>query len=292
MFRIVTDTSANLPTAYLQQEHITIIPFTFHADGDEQACLDLNTFDAKTFYAQMRSGTKVSTSQIPPQRYLDVLTPMLEAGEDVLFVSMSSGISGSYASGQIAARQLREEFPARKLLLVDTYSASLGEGLLVMRAVDCRRDGMSIDDTYTLLRSLRTAWRRSSRSTTCATSAGPAACPILKPPSGPCCRSSPCSRATRRARSSASPSSAAASAPSRPSPSAMKNWSATRRRRRSASRMPTAHPTRRSSPRCCCRSSCPPKQILLVDYEPVTGSHVGPGALALFFLSDDKVRMI
>ena len=98
MFRIVTDTSANLPTAYLQQEHITIIPFTFHADGDEQACLDLNTFDAKTFYAQMRSGTKVSTSQIPPQRYLDVLTPMLEAGEDVLFVSMSSGISGSYAS--------------------------------------------------------------------------------------------------------------------------------------------------------------------------------------------------
>lgn len=123
MFRIVTDTSANLPTAYLQQEHITIIPFTFQADGDEQACLDLNTFDAKTFYAQMRSGTKVSTSQIPPQRYLDVLTPMLEAGEDVLFVSMSSGISGSYASGQIAARQLREEFPARKLLLVDTYSA-------------------------------------------------------------------------------------------------------------------------------------------------------------------------
>ena len=66
---------------------------------------------------------------------------MLEAGEDVLFVSMSSGISGSYASGQIAARQLREEFPARKLLLVDTYSASLGEGLLVMRAVDCRREG-------------------------------------------------------------------------------------------------------------------------------------------------------
>ncbi len=63
MFRIVTDTSANLPTAYLQQEHITIIPFTFHADGDEQACLDLNTFDAKTFYAQMPAG-QVSTSQI------------------------------------------------------------------------------------------------------------------------------------------------------------------------------------------------------------------------------------
>ena len=139
MFRIVTDTSANLPTDYLLSEQITIIPYTFQSGKGEQSCMDLTTFDAKDFYAQMRSGVKVTTSQIPPQRYIDVLTPMLEAGEDVLFVSMSSGISGSYASGQIAARQLREEFPDRKLLLVDTYSASLGEGLLVMRAADCRR---------------------------------------------------------------------------------------------------------------------------------------------------------
>lgn len=58
MFRIVTDTSANLPAAYLQQEHITIIPFTFHADGDEQACLDLNTFDAKTFMRRCAAGRR------------------------------------------------------------------------------------------------------------------------------------------------------------------------------------------------------------------------------------------
>ena len=151
MFRIVTDTSANLPTDYLLSEQITIIPYTFQSGKGEQSCMDLATFDAKDFYTQMRSGVKVTTSQIPPQRYLDVLTPMLEAGEDVLFVSMSSGISGSYASGQIAARQLREEFPDRKLLLVDTYSASLGEGLLVMRAVNCRREGMCIDETYKTL---------------------------------------------------------------------------------------------------------------------------------------------
>ena len=151
MFRIVTDTSANLPTDYLLSEQITIIPYTFQSGKGEQSCMDLATFDAKDFYTQMRSGVKVTTSQIPPQRYIDVLTPMLEAGEDVLFVSMSSGISGSYASGQIAARQLREEFPDRKLLLVDTYSASLGEGLLVMRAVNCRREGMCIDETYKTL---------------------------------------------------------------------------------------------------------------------------------------------
>ncbi|MFR7832603.1 MAG: DegV family protein [Blautia wexlerae] len=132
-------TSANLPTAYLQQEHITIIPFTFHADGDEQACLTSIPSTRRPLCAD-RAGTKVSTSR--SRRALSRRAdPDAEAGEDVLFVSMSSGISGSYASGQIAARQLREEFPARKLLLVDTYSASLGEGLLVMRAVDCRREG-------------------------------------------------------------------------------------------------------------------------------------------------------
>ena len=292
MFRIVTDTSANLPTAYLQQEHITIIPFTFHADGDEQACLDLNTFDAKTFYAQMRSGTKVSTSQIPPQRYLDVLTPMLEAGEDVLFVSMSSGISGSYASGQIAARQLREEFPARKLLLVDTYSASLGEGLLVMRAVDCRREGMSIDDTYTLLRSLRHRMaqiftvddlrylRRTGRLSNLEAAVGTVLQikPLLKgdPQGKIVCF------AKLRGRQRAIEAIA-------------KRYEELVRDAQTQT-VGIAHadcaPDAQILASLLRRSRCPPKQLRLVAYAPVTGSHVGPGALALFFLSDDKVRMI
>ena len=292
MFRIVTDTSANLPTAYLQQEHITIIPFTFHADGDEQACLDLNTFDAKTFYAQMRSGTKVSTSQIPPQRYLDVLTPMLEAGEDVLFVSMSSGISGSYASGQIAARQLREEFPARKLLLVDTYSASLGEGLLVMRAVDCRREGMSIDDTYTLLRSLRHRMaqiftvddlrylRRTGRLSNLEAAVGTVLQikPLLKgdPQGKIVCF------AKLRGRQRAIEAIAKRYEELVVEPESQV--------------IGIAHADCEADAQILAsllrRSSKPPKKILTVDYEPVTGSHVGPGALALFFLSDENVRNI
>ena len=109
MFRIVTDTSSNLPTAYLQAENITVIPFTFHTESGEQSCMDTATFDAKAFYTAMRNGEKVTTSQIPPQRFVDYLHPMLEAEEDVLFVSMSSGISGSYASSKIAANQLSED---------------------------------------------------------------------------------------------------------------------------------------------------------------------------------------
>ena len=64
MFRIVTDTSSNLPTAYLQAENITVIPFTFHTESGEQSCMDTATFDAKAFYTAMRNGEKVTTSQI------------------------------------------------------------------------------------------------------------------------------------------------------------------------------------------------------------------------------------
>ena len=292
MFHIVTDTSANLPTAFLQAERIAVIPYTFHSDAGEQVCMDLGGFDAAAFYAQMRSGVKITTSQIPPQRYIDALTPMLAAGEDVLFVSMSSGISGSYASGQIAARQLREEFPARKLLLVDTYSASLGEGLLVMRAADCRRAGMDIDETYKLLRALRHRMaqiftvddlrylRRTGRLSNLEAAVGSVLQikPLLK---GDAQGRIVCF-AKLRGRQRA--------------------VEAIAKRYEELVVEPQAQTVGIAHADCAAdaqilasllrRSSKPPKDILMVDYEPVTGSHVGPGALALFFLSDENVRNI
>lgn len=245
MFRIVTDTSSNLPTAYLQAENITVIPFTFHTESGEQSCMDTAAFDAKAFYTAMRNGEKVTTSQIPPQRFVDYLHPMLEAGEDVLFVSMSSGISGSYASSKIAANQLQEEFPERKILTVDTYSASLAEGLVVMHAVECREKGMSIDETYTLLRALRHRIAQIFTVGDLRYLKRTAAFPIWRPPSERSCRSSLYSRATPRARSSASRRCAAGSARLRRWPSAMRHWLWSPKRRRSASRTPTASRTRR-----------------------------------------------
>ena len=292
MFRIVTDTSSNLPTAYLQAENITVIPFTFHTESGEQSCMDTASFDAKAFYTAMRNGEKVTTSQIPPQRFVDYLHPMLEAGEDVLFVSMSSGISGSYASGQIAARQLREEFPDRKLLLVDTYSASLGEGLLVMRAVNCRREGMCIDETYKTLRALRHRMaqiftvddlrylRRTGRLSNLEAAVGTVLQikPLLKgdPQGKIVCF------AKLRGRQRAVEAIA-----KRYEELVVDAQDQT---------VGIAHadcaPDAQILASLLRRSSKPPKNILMVDYEPVTGSHVGPGALALFFLSDENVRNI
>ena len=105
------------------------------------------SFEGGRFYGDMRRGKIVTTSQIPPQRYMDFFRSELALGRDVLFVSMSSGISGSYNSACIAAEELRAEFPDRKLRLVDALGASLGEGLLVVWAVRDRKNGLSVDET-------------------------------------------------------------------------------------------------------------------------------------------------
>ena len=291
MFRIVTDTSSNLPTAYLQAENLTVIPFTFHTESGEQSCMDTASFDAKAFYTAMRNGEKVTTSQIPPQRFVDNIRPMLENGEDVLFVSMSSGISGSYASSKIAANQLAEEFPERKILTVDTYSASLAEGIVVMRAVECRKEGLSIDETYQILRALRHRiaqiftvgdlryLKRTGRLSNLEAAVGTVLQikPLLKgDPQGK-----------------------------------IVCFAKVRGRQRAIEEMAKRYEELVVSPEtqtvCISHADCeadaqilasmlrrskPPKDILIVDYEPVTGSHVGPGALALFFVSDDNVRNI
>lgn len=291
MFRIVTDTSSNLPTAYLQAENITVIPFTFHTESGEQSCMDTASFDAKAFYTAMRNGEKVTTSQIPPQRFVDNIRPMLENGEDVLFVSMSSGISGSYASSKIAANQLAEEFPERKILTVDTYSASLAEGIVVMRAVECRKEGLSIDETYQILRALRHRiaqiftvgdlryLKRTGRLSNLEAAVGTVLQikPLLKgDPQGK-----------------------------------IVCFAKVRGRQRAIEEMAKRYEEMVVSPEtqtvCISHADCEadaqilasmlrrskaPKDILIVDYEPVTGSHVGPGALALFFVSDDNVRNI
>ena len=143
-FTIMTDTSANLPKAYLQHNGIRTIPYTFMIDGQELK--EAPDFEGGRFYGDMRRGKIVTTSQIPPQRYMDFFRSELAEGRDVLFISMSSGISGSYNSACIAAEELRAEFPERRLRLVDALGASLGEGLLAVWAVRYRKAGLSVDE--------------------------------------------------------------------------------------------------------------------------------------------------
>ena len=289
MFSIFTDTSANLDCRLLQERQIRVIPFTFTVDGVDQTCTDTVAFDGKAYYDAIRNGAKVRTSQVTPQTYIDAMTPLLSAGQDVLFVGMSSGISGSYASAQTAAAQLREEFPGRKICLVDTLSASLGEGLLVLDAADCRDSGMSIEDTAALLDEKRHRMaqvftvedlkhlRATGRLSNIAALIGMVLQikPLLKgDPEGKIV----CFEKVRGRKRSIAAIAEQYDKMVKDAPSQT---------------VGIAHadcPEDAAMLEALLKKNHPPKAIMNVCYEPMTGSHVGPGALALFFFGGDNVR--
>ena len=138
-----------------QEQEITVIPFPYFINGARHTCLDTDHFDGVTFYGAMREGAEITTSQINPQSYIEAMTPYLEKGFDILFVGMSSGISGAYHSAELAKEELLAAFPERKIRLVDTLGASLGEGMLVLKAVQLKQRGLSLEEIYQSLLALR-----------------------------------------------------------------------------------------------------------------------------------------
>lgn len=141
---IVTDTSANLPAAFLRENRVVTVPFSYYIDGVEYLAPDSEVFDGDTFYSQLREK-EVTTSLVNVQRYLDYFTPILERGKDLLYIGMSSGISGAMQSAATAAALLQEQYPERKIQTFDTLAASLGEGMFVIEAVRLQNEGCGIE---------------------------------------------------------------------------------------------------------------------------------------------------
>ena len=142
-FAIFTDTSANLPSALAREKDIGVIPFSYYIDDKECLCLDTEAFDGDAYYERIRKGLRVTTSQIAPQTYQDFFEPWLQAGKDVVYVAMSSGISGSCQSARIAAQELREMYPDHRVEVIDTRGAALGEGLIALHAAKMRDEGVN-----------------------------------------------------------------------------------------------------------------------------------------------------
>lgn len=285
-FTIMTDTSANLPEAFLRENDVKCISYTFLIDGAEPEDF---RFDGPRFYEDMRKGTVVTTSQIPPQRYADFFRAELAQGRDLLFVSMSSGISGSYNSACIAAEDLRAEFPERRLRLVDALGASLGEGLLVIFAARLRAAGVSLDATADRLLGRRygicqvfTVYdlrylKRGGRLSNLAAAVGTVLQikPLLKGDSEGKIVCFDKLRGRRRAIEAMAE---------------CFDVHALRDRRLTVG---IAHADCEADAQRLMellRAKRSDMEIITVVYEPVTGSHVGPGTLALFFEGDTGFR--
>ena len=154
-FAVVTDSLAGLPLEEVASRGLVVIPLSYYMNGEEHTCQAPEEYDSAAFFRAMKQRVEVKTAMIPPQRFAEYWEPLLQSELDILFLSASSGISSSYQSASIAAQQLEENYPERKIRVVDTLSSTLGEGLLVLRAFALREKGMSLDETADTILSLR-----------------------------------------------------------------------------------------------------------------------------------------
>ncbi len=144
-FNITTDTTSNLTTLIAKKYGIMLVPLTYIINGEEKACTDLAEFDADDYYNRLKDcDVKTSTANI--HQYTEIWRGILEGGNDILHLALSSGISGAYQTACRAADILREEFPDRKITVFDTLGASLGEGLQVIRAAKLRASGKTMNE--------------------------------------------------------------------------------------------------------------------------------------------------
>lgn len=155
MTRLFTDTSANLSADVIQRYHLNPLHFTYTIDGVEAEQDIDKDFDGKAFYDAMRNGAVVSTAMIGFGTFLDAFRSVLEAGDDVLYIAMSGGISGTCHAAALAAKELKEEFPDRQVIVIDTFAASLGEGLLVLEAARLLERGVGLKETADRIFELR-----------------------------------------------------------------------------------------------------------------------------------------
>ncbi len=143
---LVTDSSCDLSEAMVRELDLSVLPLSFHiGENSYKDHPDRREMDPKDFYDRIRSGAMPTTSAVNPEEYIEHLTPFLEQGQDVLVLAFSSGLSTTCQSAQIAAAELSERYPERKLLVVDTLCASMGQGLLCWHAAQKRLAGESME---------------------------------------------------------------------------------------------------------------------------------------------------
>ena len=143
-FRIVTDSGSDLNQSMVDKLNISVVPLMVNFKGDTLPDNVDEGVDA--FYNGLRGGEIATTSAINPTGWETAIEPILAGGEDALVIAFSSGLSTTYQSAVIAAEELQEKYPERKIRVVDSLCASLGQGLLVWYACQKRDAGMSLDD--------------------------------------------------------------------------------------------------------------------------------------------------
>ena len=151
-YQIVTDSTADLTPELIRQLDVQVIPLCYMMGGRTYHNIPGGgEMTDREFYAKLRGGAMSTTTQINSEEFLRVFTPLLEAGQDVLYIAFSSGLSGTCQSAQLAREELQKRFPQRKMVVFDSLCASMGEGLLVYYAAKLRQEGKSLEEVLAWL---------------------------------------------------------------------------------------------------------------------------------------------
>lgn len=148
-YQILTDSCCDFPAQRYKELGLIALPLSVTFRGETYP--DRNDESLRDMYAGLRAGEAASTAAVNPQQWEEALEPLLSSGKDVLILAFSSGLSTTYQSAGIAAEEMGEKFPERKILVVDSLCASLGEGLLAYYAAKKRDEGLTIDELKTWL---------------------------------------------------------------------------------------------------------------------------------------------
>lgn len=287
-FSVFTDSCSNLPGRILSELNIQVLPCSYVLDGIPGTYEgDIDAFDTHGYYEKLRNGSEMKTSLLNSHLFITHFRPELEQGNDVVYVGMSSGISGTIQAARIAAEELMEEFPDRTVRVVDSLGAGFGPGLLACHASDLRSEGktaaeaadildaevphllqyFTVDDLNFLKRTGRVSGATAAIGTVL----------NIKPllwgdPTGHIVALQKC-RGRKKAID------------------AIVELYRTRAIHPENQRIAISHgdcpeEAQLLAQRIC--EICRPRELILCPHEPFTGAHVGPGMLALFFFGETR----
>ena len=150
---IFTDSCCDISPELLAQWGVPYANMTFSFDGEEKEYISTDISN-KEFYDRMRHGAHARTAAINAATFADAFTPILESGKDILYIAFSSGLSTTFNSAHMAVEELKDAYPERKILIVDTLAASAGGGLMVYMALNKKSEGVSLEENAAYIESL------------------------------------------------------------------------------------------------------------------------------------------
>lgn len=153
-FKILTDSTADLPESWALENDVQILGLTIQFDGTTYETVGDKKLTSEQLLSKMEAGSQPTTSQINVGQFEDIFRGYAEIGMPVLYIAFASVLSGTYQSAVMARDMVLEDFPEAVIRIIDTKAASMGEGILVMKAVEAKAAGQSLEQVVALIKSL------------------------------------------------------------------------------------------------------------------------------------------